>query len=134
MNKKNRMLVEFLAPPFLAVVWLTISSYKSETIMSMVAGFIPLLFFACIFSLIPSLIYVMAMEIWFRSEFHSRLGFVCTACLSGFLGAGAGFSAAAIGSWLGFLVPSDCIHFLRIGAVVGLLVGLYIGRKQTFAA
>jgi len=134
MNTNKRILVELLAPPFLAVMWLAVASFKSETILSTLAGFLPLLLFAYLFSIIPSLAYTLAMEIWFRSGLRSHFGIFSTAGFSSLLGSGAGFLAAAIGAWLGFLIPSDCIHFASLGAVVGLLVGFYVDRKQTSAA
>lgn len=130
----KRILMELLAPPFLAAVWLAVASFKSETILSTLAGFLPLLFFACLFGLIPSLVYALAMEIWFRSRLRRRFGLFCTVGFSSFLGAGAGFLATAIGALLGFLFLSDCPHFSLVGAVIGLSVGFNVGRKQTSSA
>ena len=129
MNTNKRVFAELLAPPFLATVWLAVASAKSETISSILAGFLPLLFFAYVFSFIPSLVYALVMEIWFQSGMHARFGSLCTIGLSSSLGGGAGFLASVIGAGVGFLSLSDCRHFLLVGTVVGLLVGFYVSKK-----
>jgi hypothetical protein len=134
MSQKQRILIELLTPPFLATLWLVVISWKAETISSVLLGFLPLLLFAYLFGIIPALLYTFAMERWFRSGLRVRFAWLCTAGLSALLGAAAGFLAAAFGAGIGFLIPSDCLHFLRIGAVVGLLIGVYVGRPQTTRA
>jgi hypothetical protein len=134
MSKYRRILFEILAPPLLATIWLLITSSKSETISGVILGFLPLLFFAYIFGIIPALLYTVAMELWFQFGLRVRCGLLCTVGLSAFLGAGAGFLSAGIGALLGFLIWMDCIHFLWIGASVGLLIGLCVGWRQTTVA
>jgi len=134
MSKNRRIFFELLAPPFLATIWLLITSSKSETISDAILGFVPLLLFAYMFGVIPAILYTVAMELWFRFGLRARCGLLCTIGLSAFLGAGAGFLSAAFGAWIGFLIWPDCIHFLWIGAWIGLLIGFYVGRHQTAAA
>jgi hypothetical protein len=134
MSKEKRIFVELVAPPFLAVVWLAVSSIRVEPIHDVVLGFFPLLILAYAFSIVPSLLYALVMEVWFRSGLRARFGCFCTAGFSSLLGAGGGFLACAIGIWLGPLISFDRGHFALIGAVAGLLVGFYVGRKQTSAA
>ena len=134
MSKNRRIFFELLAPPFLATIWLLITSSKSETISDAILGFVPLLFFAYMFGIIPAILYTGAMELWFRFGLRVRCGLLCTVGLSAFLGAVAGILSAGIGALLGFLRRPDCIHFSLIGAVIGLLIGFYVGRKQTAAA
>ena len=135
MSKIWRILLELLAPPFLAAVWVTIfSSHESETLSDFLIGFPELVIFAYFFGLIPAAIYAVAMELWFHRGLRGRFGLLCTAAWSGFLGAVAGYFSAAIGSGLGFLIPSDCFYYLKVGAFIGLLIGFYVGRKQTSAA
>jgi hypothetical protein len=131
MSKNRRIFFELLVPPFLATIWLLITSSKSETISDAILGFVPLLLFAYMFGIIPAILYTVAMELWFRFGLRVRCGLLCTVGLSAFLGAVAGFLSAGIGALLGFLIWPDCIHFLWIGAVVGLLVGFFVGRSQT---
>ena len=133
MSKYRRIFFELLAPPFLTTIWLLIASSKSEPISDAILGFLPLLFFAYMFGIIPALLYTVAMELWFQFGLRARCGLLCTVGLSAFLGAAAGCLSAGIGALLAFLIPSDCINFLLIGAVDGLLVGFYVGRKQTSA-
>jgi len=133
MSKNRRIFFEILAPPFLATIWLLINSSKSETISDAILGFVPLLLFAYMFGIIPSFLYTVAMELWFRLGLRVRCELLCTVGLSAFLGAMAGFLSGGIGALLGFLIRTDCIPFLWIGAVVGLLIGFLVGRRQTAA-
>ena len=139
MSKNRRILVEILAPPFLAAVWLTIfSSHEAEQFTEILAeffiGFPVMVMFAYIFGIIPAIIYAIAMELWFHWSLLGRFGLFCTAGWSGSLGALAGYFSAAIGSGLGFLIPLDCYYFMYRGAAIGLLVGFYVGRKQASVA
>ena len=135
MSKNRRILFEVLAPPFLAAVLVNIfSSHESETLSVLVVGSFGLVWFAYVFGIIPAILYTVVMELWFQFGLRARCGLLCTIGLSAFLGALAGYLSAGIGAWLGFLIPSDCIHFSLFGIVVGLLVGFYVGRKQTPAA
>jgi hypothetical protein len=133
MSVSKRISVELLAPSFLAVLWIAVDSLirQSETIGVVVGAFFIMLFFAYFFSVIPSLIYTLIMEAWFRSGLRARFGLICTGALSSFLGAGAGFLACAIGIWLRPLIGENPRDYALRGAVAGLLVGLYVGRKQT---
>jgi len=135
MKNYKRIFIELLAPPFLAAVWVSIfSSHESETLSVILIGFPVLVMFAYFFGIVPAAIYAVAMELWFHRGFRGRFGLLCTAGWSGFLGAVAGYFSAAIGSGLGFLIPSDCFYYLKVGAFIGLLIGFYVGRKQTSAA
>jgi hypothetical protein len=73
MSKNRRMFFELLAPPFLATVWLLITSSKSETISGAILGFIPLLLFAYMFGIIPAILYTVAMELWFARSVWAAL-------------------------------------------------------------
>jgi hypothetical protein len=130
MSKNRRILVELLAPPLLAAVALVAASYKQETLAGILLGFVPLVMAAYVLGFIPSLLYTGAMELWFRSGLRVRFGLLCTVLLSACLGAGAGFLSAVLGAGLGFS-EADRLHLLRLGAVVGLLIGFYVGREQT---
>ena len=135
MSKEKRIFIELSAPPFLAVMWMAVaSSIKGEPIFTILLACFPMLIFAYLFSIIPSLVYTLVMEVWFRLGLHTRLGLFCTAGLSSSLGAGAVFLAVIIGIWFGHLIGEDWRDFALMGAVIGLLVGLYVGRKQKSAA
>ena len=135
MKNPKRILVELLAPPLLAAVWVMIfSSHDSETLSDYLIGGPVLIMFSYVFGILPAGIYTFAMELWFRFGLRSRCGLICTVGLSSFLGAAAGFLSAGIGALLGFLIPMDCRHFALIGAVIGLLVGICVGWRQTTAA
>jgi len=136
MSTNQRIFVELSAPPFLAVMWMTAASLVngSEPILLVLVAWFPMLIYAYVISFIPSLIYTLVMEVWFRSGLRTRFGLFCTAGLSSLLGAGAGFLAVTIGIRGGPLIGEDWRDYTLIGAVVGLLVGLYVGRKQTSAA
>jgi len=137
--------MELLLPPLLATALTVVASFSTwpfgdslvESVIAVIAfpiGCVGLLFFAYLFSAIPSLIYTLVMEVWFRAGLNARFGFCCTAGLSSLLGAGAGFLTANIGAWLGFLTSPDCGRLTILGAIVGLLSGFYIGKKQVSAA
>ena len=130
MSKHRRILVELLAPPLLAAVALVAVSYKQETLAGILLGFVPLVMAAYVLGFIPSLLYTGAMELWFRSGLRVRFGLLCTVLLSACLGAGAGFLSAVFGAGLGFS-EADRLHLLRLGAVIGLLIGFYVGRVRT---
>jgi len=141
MSKKKRILFEVLAPPFSAVLLILIfgffGSHESVTFSDVLFGFfgfIPLLMFAYAFGIIPAIIYAGVMELWFHFGLRSRLGLLCTVGLSGLLGLGAGFLSGWVGIWLGFLTHPDDYRLAKIGAMVGLLIGYYVEKKQTLAA
>jgi hypothetical protein len=135
MSKKRRILVELLAPAFLATLWLVVtSSHEAQTLSVIIFGSCALLVFSYLFAIVPSAMYAIAMEIWFRSGLGVRLGLLCTSALSCLLGAAGGFLSGAIGRVLGFLTPSDNFHFARAGAVIGLLIGFYVSRKSKSVA
>jgi hypothetical protein len=93
-----------------------------------------MLIFAYLFGLVPSFLYAVMMELWFRVKLRMRFGLFCTAGLSSFLGAGAGFLACRFGTWCGPLIGEHSREYVLRGAAIGLLVGFYVGRKQTSAA
>jgi hypothetical protein len=93
-----------------------------------------MLLFAYLFAITPSFLYAAVMELWFRLRLRTRFGLFCTVALSSFLGAGGGLLACAIGTWLGLLIGEDFREYVCNGVVVGLLVGFYVGRKQTSVA
>ena len=103
---------------------------SSEPIFDIALGSFFMLPLAYLFSVIPSLIYTLVMEVWFRSGLATRFGLFCTAALSSLLGSGAGFLACTIGTWLGPLISFDCRTFALIGAVAGLLVGCYVAASD----
>ena len=129
MNKYQRILIEVTAPAPLAAVALLVGSYKQDTLSDILLGFFPLVCAAYALGFIPSLLYTGAMELWFHLGLRARCGLLCTGILSSLLGAGAGFLSAVLGSGAGFS-ESDRLYFLRIGAVIGLLIGFYVGRQQ----
>ena len=132
MNKHQRILIEALAPSFLATVILAATD-RSDTFWMILAGFVPLLGSAYFFGFIPSVVYTLAMEVWFQMGLRARCGLLCTLGFSAILGAGAGFLSALLASPLGF-TSSDCFHFLRMGALIGFLIAFYVGRRQTSGA
>jgi hypothetical protein len=129
MSKYQRVLIEVLAPAPLALVALLVTSYKQDTLAGILLGFIPGVCAAYVLGFVPSLLYTGAMELWFHLGLRARCGFVCTGILSSLLGAGAGFLSAVLGTGLGFS-ETDRLFFLRLGALIGLLIGLYVGREQ----
>ena len=133
MSKTRRILIELLAPPFLAAI-ITIAGDKASEWYMIIAGFVPLLFFFYIFGIVPSAIYAFAMELWFSARLRERCGLICTSAVSGIFGCAAGFAGAWSGIWLGFLTRPDDLSFARLGLVVGLLVGFYVSHKQISAA
>ena len=130
MNNSRRILIELLAPPLLAAVALVATSYKQETLASILLGFVPLVAAAYALGFIPSVLYAGSMELWFRSGLRVRFGLLCTVLLSACLGAGAGFLSAVLGAGLGFS-QADRLYLLQLGAVIGLLIGFYVARQQT---
>jgi hypothetical protein len=132
MSKRPRILIEVLAPPFLAAL-VMLAADKSDSPLDIVLGFFPSLIFFYGFGVIPSLVYGLLMELWFRSRLSARCGLFGSILLSGVLGAGAGFSAAWLGVCSGVLTQIDISFLVRVGAIVGLLLGFYVGQKQASA-
>ena len=89
MSKYQRIYIELLAPPFLAAI-LFIVGDKSDSWVAILIGFLPLLFFAYLFGIIPSALYTVVMEFWFRCGLHARFGSFCTVVASLLLGVAAG--------------------------------------------
>jgi hypothetical protein len=133
MTKYRRILLELLAPPFIATIALVVTSYPSETLFGILAGFLPLLMFAYLFGIIPAVLYTIGMEFWFQLGLRVRCGLLCTVGLSVCLGAGAGFLSATLATWFGVLTEAECLYFLRVGGLIGSLIGYYVGRKQILA-
>ena len=128
MKKYQRILIETLAPPFLGAFIFMATGSGSDTLSDRVFYFLPFLLVAYIFCIIPSLIYTAAMELWFWLELRARCGLLCTAVFSAALGCGAGLA-------IEFVIDFHQISlFLWIGALVGLMVGFYVGRPKTSAA
>jgi len=125
----KRVIIEVLAPPLLAAVLLLIRD-TSSPFSDKLLGFIPLLLFTYGFGIVPSFIYMVAMEFWFRSGLHARYGLFSTVGLSAVLGTGAGFLSFLFAEWTGFLTQPDSFWLVWMGALVGLLIGFYVGKKQ----
>jgi hypothetical protein len=133
MSKNRRRVVEVVAPPFVAAMIMVPGDRASEWYM-LIAGFFPFMLFAYSFGIIPSVIYALAMELWFHARLHERCGLVCTIGVSGLLGLGAGLAAGWSAIWMGILTSPDDFNFAAIGTVVGLLLGFYVGEKYTIDA
>jgi len=134
MSRHARILTELFAPPFLAILVKAILACGKEPLLDILIGFIPMLKFAYVFGIIPAFLYTVAMELWFQLGLRARCGLLCTAGLSGLLGIGAGYLSAWFGIWPGFLTRPEAIHYAKLGAFVGLLIGFFVSRKQTAAA
>lgn len=125
MNPHKRILVELLAPPPLAVLLLLVTGRTSDSFLDIVIGLLPIIGAAYGLGIVPSIIYMGVMEFWFRWGLHTRFGLLCTVLLSGTLGAAAGFLIQL------FLASSAGPSTLWwIGALVGLLIGVYVGRFE----
>jgi len=130
MSTHRRILIEWLGPPFLAAflttIFITTTGRTGDSISDTVVRFPAFVCVAYMLGIVPSLLYMLAMEVWFRKGLHARYGMLCTVCLSSLLGTGAAFVIQlvlqAITMGMSFL-PS-------IGAFVGCLIGLYVGRQQ----
>ncbi len=134
MTKNQRMMVEALAPPFLATVCLSVISLRQESISDVFPQFLPCLLLIYAFGIFPAFFYMVAMELWFHFGWRTRCGSLGTVGFSGLLGTVAAYLSVASLTHLGFLVGSEGFYFLPIGAFVGLLIGFYVGRKDTSAA
>lgn len=134
MSNIRRKLVEVFAPPFLATIALVILIAKNDSASGILLGFIPFLFCAYVFGIIPSLLYMLAMESWFKLKLRGRWGMLCTVGLSVLLGTAAGLMTNVLAHVTGFLTGADDLWLPKIGALVGLLVGFYGGRQQPYSA
>jgi hypothetical protein len=130
MSKYQRILVEFLAPPFLGAFIFTVTGNGSDTLLDRVVGFLPFVVMAYIFCFVPSLLYTLVMELWFWLGLRARCGLLCTVALSAFLGCGAGFAIEYV---IDFHQILSTI-LLWIGSLVGLLIGFYVSKQNTSAA
>jgi hypothetical protein len=130
MKRTERILVELLAPPFLAMIWIAVTTFSLSDGVVIFPTFLFMVVVGYLFSIIPSLIYTSVMEVWFRSGLRARFGLSCTAAFSSLLGTGAGFLACAIGTWLGPLISFDCRNFALIGGTCGLVVGFYVAYSD----
>jgi hypothetical protein len=74
------------------------------------------------------------MECWFRKGMHKRCGLFCTVVLSAAMGWGAALLSGLIAVEFGFLFMPDVLAFSWIGALVGLSVGFYVGKRQAHLA
>jgi len=130
MKKDKRILIEALSPPFLGAFILTFSGCGSDTWPDRFLFFIPFLLAAYAFCIIPSLIYTVAMELWFWLGLRTRFGLLCTVIFSAALGCGAGLAIEFVIDFHQILSTV----LLWIGALVGLLIGFYVGRQKIPAA
>jgi hypothetical protein len=129
MKKYQRILIEALAPPFLGAFIFTFAGCGSDTWRDRFLLFLPFLFGAYVFCIIPSLVYMLAMELWFRMGLRARCGLFCTVIFSAILGCGAGLAIEYVTDFHQILSTV----FLWISSLVGLLIGFYISRQKTLA-
>jgi len=128
-NGHRRIVTELFAPPFLAALVEASLAFGKEPLSDILGGFIPTLQFAYVFGIVPAILYTAVMELWFRLGFRARCGLLCTAGLSGLLGVGAGYLSAWFGIWLGFLTRPEAIHYAKLGALIGLLIGFFVAGR-----
>ena len=102
--------------------------------MMSLVGFPLLLLPAYLLGIGPSLVYMLAMELWFKFGMQARLGLLGTAAWSGLLGSAAGFSGAVLGIWLGLSPRLDGPPLALYGALIGLAIGCYVGKQPRSAA
>ena len=134
MSKYQRMIVEAFAAPFIATVCLVGMSFSQASVSDIFRAFLPSLLFTYAFGFFPTLLYMVAMELWFHFGCRSRFGLLCTVGFSALMGAVAAYLSFGIAALGGLLADSDGFRFLPIGAFTGLLIGFYVGRKETSAA
>lgn len=130
MEKYQRILIEVLAPPFLGACILAVRPNAADTLSDRILGFVPFLGAAYAFAILPSLLYMLVMETWFRLGLRARCGLLCTVGLSVLLGCGAGLV-------IEYVVDFGQISYawlLWVGGLVGLMIGVYVSRQQTSAA
>jgi hypothetical protein len=117
-----RILIEFLAPPLLGTIPFFISAGggTDDTFQHAVSGFCKLAVIAYIVCIIPTTIYAVAMEIWFRKGPCLRYGLIGTICFSTILGLGAGVLL------MGIRPEGDEWFFPKAGAWVGFTIGYFL--------
>jgi len=113
--------VEILAPPPLAVLLILATGATSDRLSSVLLGFPYILLAAYAYGMLPSILYAVAMEFWFENRLHARCGALATVALSALLGAVAGFVIQSV-----LVQELTLTYFLPIGALVGLIIGIYI--------
>ena len=134
MSKNQRMIVEAFAPPFLATVCLVVMSFRQASLSDVFLGFLPSLLVTYTFGIFPAFLYMVAMELWFHFGWRTRCGLLCTLAFSAFMGAVAAFLSIALVTPLAGSGSDGFYLFMPIGAFIGLLIGFYVGRKETSAA
>ena len=130
MDRLQRILIEMFAPPFLGACMVMVRPSAADNFHERFFGFLPLVVAAYTFAIIPSLLYTAAMELWFWLGLRARCGLLCTVIVSAALGCGAGLA-------IEYVIDGQQILstvFLREGALVGLLIGVYVSRQNISAA
>ena len=124
MNRKQRILIEIFSPPLLGAAIFTVGGFGSDTLVDRIMFFPFFLVFAYLYGILPTAAYAAVMELWFTQRLHIRCGLLGTTVVSSLLGLGAGFliQLMAQGAKISSLLP--------IGALVGLVIGLYLARKS----
>jgi len=130
MNKYQRILIEMLAPPFLGAFIFMVTGNGSDPFLDRVFYFLPFLQVAYTFCIIPSVVYMSVMELWFWLGLRARCGLLCTVIFSAILGCGAGLVIEYVIDFQQILSTV----LLWIGALVGILIGFYVSRQKTSAA
>jgi hypothetical protein len=116
----------FWPPPPLAAFLIVVTGCNtSDGFYDILRGFLPFVLAAYSFGILPSILYVCAMEFWFQKGLHARCGLLCTVGLSSLLGIGAGFLIQLV-----IIQGLEITYFLSIGALVGAMIGFYVGRHQ----
>lgn len=122
MSRKQRVIVEIAVPPLLAAMLLVVTSQRSHRVLDILVGFPALVALAYALAFAPCVGYAAAMEFWFEKGMQERCGWTGTAGLSSVLG-------LAIGNLIGWLVQGGQGAFSLIGALDGVIVGLYLAHQ-----
>ncbi|MDA9004093.1 hypothetical protein N9J26_01240 [bacterium] len=123
----SRLLLDFLLPPFLVALALTLYGAFIEGMGILTFLLMPrLIFLAYILMAIPALIYTITME-FFVSKTKTPLGYISSSALLGLISGSV--PVIAYDEIDSILEPSGPL-WLGLGLLVGWLTGLVLYRKR----
>lgn len=129
-NRHYRILLEAIAPvPLGAILMMLTTSRASESVGEVVKAFPIFLMVSYVFGIVPSLLYAGIMELWFCNKLNEKLGCILTILFSVLLGFLSGFIVFVFSKPFTKGTASDMLHIAGIGALVGLVIGIYLARR-----
>ena len=124
MSNFNRITLELLMPvPLGSIIFVILGDFP-ESPLELVKELPLFILVSYAFGIIPSFLYTITMEAWFKNKFHKRFALGWTVAVSLLMGLLSGILICCAS--YKFTQSLDILRFSIIGALVGFLMGFLI--------